>query len=53
VTWHLKAGIVEPEEMFIAKKRLGKHVSAAMNMHAAIEGLLAKGIFCWVRPEAI
>jgi hypothetical protein len=31
VTWHLKAGIVKPEETFITRKWLGKHFPAATN----------------------
>jgi hypothetical protein len=40
VTWLLKAWIVEPEETFIARQRLGKHVPATMNAEATIEVLL-------------
>jgi hypothetical protein len=31
VTWHLKAGIVKSEKMFIARQRLGDHVFVATN----------------------
>jgi hypothetical protein len=37
VTRRLKAGIVEPEETFISRQRLGKQVSAATDTKAAIE----------------
>jgi hypothetical protein len=40
VIWRLKTGIVEPEETFIARQRLGKHVSGAMNTQATMEVLL-------------
>jgi hypothetical protein len=33
----LKAGIVEPEEMTLVRKRLGKHIPAATNIHAITE----------------
>jgi hypothetical protein len=33
VTWRLKAGMVEPEQTFIATQRLGNHVSAAKNIN--------------------
>jgi hypothetical protein len=36
VTSCLKVGIVEPEEMSIAKQRLGKHIPVEMNVHATI-----------------
>jgi hypothetical protein len=32
VTWRLKAGMVEPGQTSIAKKRLGNHVYAATNI---------------------
>jgi hypothetical protein len=37
----------------ISKQRLGKHIPAATNTQATIEGLLGKDVFCWVRPETI
>jgi hypothetical protein len=37
VTCRLKAGIVEPEEMSIARQRLDKHVPAEMYAHATID----------------
>jgi hypothetical protein len=37
---HLKAGIVEPEEMAVAMQWLGKHIPMVMNTHATIEELL-------------
>jgi hypothetical protein len=40
VTSCLTAGIVEPEEKFIARQRLGKNVPAATNTLAPIELLL-------------
>jgi hypothetical protein len=40
VAWHLKGGIVEPEETTVARQRLDKHVSTAMDMHAKLEELL-------------
>jgi hypothetical protein len=36
-TWRLKAGIVEPEESFIAGQRFGKQVSAEMDTQAVLE----------------
>jgi hypothetical protein len=36
----LKAGIVQPEETFTVRQRLGKHVPAATNTKAKIEELL-------------
>jgi hypothetical protein len=52
VTLRLKAGIVAPKETFVARQRLGKHIAAAKNTQATIEGLLGNDVFCWVRPEA-
>jgi hypothetical protein len=40
VTWHLKEGIVKPEETAVVRKLLGKHVPKATNTHAIIEELL-------------
>jgi hypothetical protein len=40
VTRRLKAGIVEPEQTFIARQRLGKHVPAAMNTVFAVRPAL-------------
>jgi hypothetical protein len=40
VTWRLKAGIVEPEEMSVARQQLGKQVSSATDTQATIEELL-------------
>jgi hypothetical protein len=40
VTWRLKAGTVQPEEMSTARQRLGKQVSVTMGMQATIEELL-------------
>jgi hypothetical protein len=40
VKWHLKGGIVEPEETDVARQRLDKHVSAATDTHPTIEELL-------------
>jgi hypothetical protein len=40
VTWRLKAGTVEPEEIFIARQRLRKQVSAATNTQITVEKLL-------------
>jgi hypothetical protein len=40
VTWHLKGGIVEPEQMAAVRLCLSKHMSAAMDMPATIEELL-------------
>jgi hypothetical protein len=40
VTCLLKAGILEPKDMTAARKRLCKHTSMAMNMHARKEELL-------------
>jgi hypothetical protein len=33
VTWCLKAGTVEPEQTAVSRQRLGKHVSAAMDIY--------------------
>jgi hypothetical protein len=44
---------MEPEERVIARQLLGKHVRAAINTQATVEGLLGNGVFCWVRPEDI
>jgi hypothetical protein len=40
VTWPLKARIVRPQKTSLARQRLGKHIPAAMDMHATIEDLL-------------
>jgi hypothetical protein len=40
VTCPLKAGIVEPEEMSIARERLGKHASAVTDAYAIIDDVL-------------
>jgi hypothetical protein len=40
VTWHLKGGIVEPEDMALARQRLDKHLSETTDTHATIEDLL-------------
>jgi hypothetical protein len=40
VTWCLKAGIVEPEETFIVKQRLGELVSVVTDTQSTIEELL-------------
>jgi hypothetical protein len=32
VTWHPKGRIVEPEDMAVARQRLNKHMSIAMDM---------------------
>jgi hypothetical protein len=40
VIWRLKAGILEPEEKFIARQRLAEQISAAMDTKATIEELL-------------
>jgi hypothetical protein len=53
VTWRLMAGIVEPDDTFIARQRHDNHVPSATNTQATLEGLLGNGIFCWVRPEAM
>jgi hypothetical protein len=45
VTLCLKAGIVEPEETAVTRRRLGKHIPAATNTHAVIEELL-DAVFC-------
>jgi hypothetical protein len=37
VTWRPKAGIGEPEETFIVRQRLGKHINAATNTQTTIE----------------
>jgi hypothetical protein len=37
VTWRLKAGIVESEEMSVVRKRLGEYISVATNKQATIE----------------
>jgi hypothetical protein len=37
VTWRLKAGIVEPEQMSIARQGLGEQISVEMKSHAALE----------------
>jgi hypothetical protein len=37
----------------VANQRRGKHISAAVNQHATIEGLLGNGVFRWVPPETI
>jgi hypothetical protein len=37
MTRRLKALIMEPKEIAIARKHLGKHVSATTNKHAAVE----------------
>jgi hypothetical protein len=37
VTWLLKAGRVEQEELAVARKRCGKHVSATRDNDATIE----------------
>jgi hypothetical protein len=36
VTWRLKAGKVKPEDMSIARQRLGKQVSTATDKQATI-----------------
>jgi hypothetical protein len=36
----MKAGIMQPEKTSIARKGLGKHISAAKNTQATIEELL-------------
>jgi hypothetical protein len=36
----LKAGIMEPEGMAVARQWLGKHVPAARNTHSTIDELL-------------
>jgi hypothetical protein len=36
----MKAGIMEPEDTSIARQRLGKQISVAMDMQATIEELL-------------
>jgi hypothetical protein len=40
------------QQTSIGMQRLGKHVPAAMNMQATIEGSLEHNVFYWVRPEA-
>jgi hypothetical protein len=42
VTSRLKAGIVDPELMSIARQRLVEHIPAATNTHATIEEPLSK-----------
>jgi hypothetical protein len=37
MTQWLEAGIAEPEENAVARKRLDQHVSAAKDKHATIE----------------
>jgi hypothetical protein len=43
--------------MFIAKQGLDKEVPTTTNKQATFEALLSyndgKGVFCWIRPEAI
>jgi hypothetical protein len=40
VTWSLKTGTAEPEQMFIVRQGVGKHVPAEMNTQATLEELL-------------
>jgi hypothetical protein len=42
VTWSLKAGILEPEQTFVARQRLGKHIPAETNTHATIKDPVSK-----------
>jgi hypothetical protein len=37
----------------IARQLLVNQVPEGINIHAAIEGLLTDGVFCWVRPGRI
>jgi hypothetical protein len=37
--YHLKAGILEPEQMSIARQRIGKHIPAATSTQETIEEL--------------
>jgi hypothetical protein len=48
---HLKGGIVEPEEMVVARQWLNEHVSMETDLHATIEKLLGT-VFCmWSVPR--
>jgi hypothetical protein len=40
VTWHLRGGVVEPEEMAVAGQWLSKYKSVTVDMHTTIEELL-------------
>jgi hypothetical protein len=40
VAWRLKAGVTEPEEIYITKQRLGKHVPMATSTQATLEEFL-------------
>jgi hypothetical protein len=42
VTWHQKAGIVEPQQTSVARQQLGKHIPVAMNTHATIDEPVSK-----------
>jgi hypothetical protein len=50
VIWRLKAGIVEPEETYIARHLFRKHASATKSNNGIT---VDKCCFLWVRPEAI
>jgi hypothetical protein len=57
VAYLLKARAVEPEKQpllgngsettFVSRRQLGKHISAAMDMHATTEGLLETVFSTW------
>jgi hypothetical protein len=53
VTCRLKVGIVEQDYTFISTQWLGEQVPAATNTQEKMKGLLGKGVFWWVRPEAV
>jgi hypothetical protein len=44
---------VEPEETVVARQRLDKHVSAAMDVHTTIDELLEASYSVWSVPRAI
>jgi hypothetical protein len=51
VTWQLKGGIVETEEMVVAGQWLSKHMSVAVDMRTTIEELLEAVFSGWFMPR--
>jgi hypothetical protein len=51
VTWRLKATIVAPEKMSIARQLLGKHIPMAVNIQTTLEELLEALSCVWPMPK--